>query len=146
MEKREQRREEILENRKTFRRLNKEILQGVQRRKTITVIARNREQYEVVIKPVSEVQLLEVGEKYDLRLEDIRAGKGSSKVHFMDEVVALGIVERPELSLTKEELDELLDPMERARLFTEIADLSGVTAKGKVDLEKFPAKPSQPGP
>ena len=140
----EERRREVLENRKTFRRLNKEILQGIRQQETVTVATRSGEECEVTLHPVTEVRLLEIAEKHNLSLDDIKAGKASSKLRFMEELVADAIVESPNLRLTPEGIDEVLDLKGISQLFTIVVNLVGLTVKTQADVEKF--RPEPPGP
>jgi hypothetical protein len=145
----EERRAEILENRKTFRKLNKAIMQGRQQTRTVEVTDRNGEQLEVTLRPLVDVELLEISEKLGLTDQDFATAgmtKAASKLRFMDKVIVTAIVESEELRPAEQDIAELLAISERAKLFTAVAEMSGLTPAAVADVEKFRGKPSQPSP
>ena len=67
----EERRAEILENRKTFQRLTREIVEGKRRKETIQVLTRDGEPYELVVHALTELVIAETAQKAGLSLQDL---------------------------------------------------------------------------
>jgi hypothetical protein len=62
----------------------------------------------------------------------------------LEELVADAIVESPELRLTAEGIDEVLDLKGVSQLFTIVVNLMGLTARAQADVDKFRGKPPEP--
>jgi hypothetical protein len=145
----EERKQEIIENRRTFQRLNREIVEGKRRKETITVTGRDGTQYDLEIHALSELAIARAAHVANLSLQDllkktdaVTDEKGLAKLQFLDEIVSAALVGDESERLTADELAEILPGSERARLFKRILEISGLTQKAKEDVEKFQPQPS----
>jgi hypothetical protein len=146
----EERKQEILENRRKFQRLNREIVEGKRRKETIPVTGRDGSKYELEVHALSELAIARAAQKTGLSLADLirqpttkdvtADEKGLAKLHFLDEIVAESLTGAENEQLTADELAEVLPGMERARVFRRVLEISGLGAP-TVDVEKFPREP-----
>lgn len=147
----EERRQEILENRRSFQRLNREIVEGKRRTEELDVTGRDGMQYSLKVHALSEVAVARAAQVTGLSLHDLLKPstdvtsdeKGLAKLRFLDEIVAAALVGDESELLTADELSEVLPGPERARVFRRVLEISGLTAKAKADVEKFRAEPPQ---
>jgi hypothetical protein len=144
----EERRQEILENRRTFQRLNREIIEGKRRKETIQVASRDGTQYEIEIHALSELAIAKAAQKTGLSLQDLlkRAtggvpdDKSLAKLQFVDELASTALVGDEQERLTAEELAEILPGPERAKVFKKVLEISGL-GPASPQLEKFHPEP-----
>jgi len=146
----EERKQEILENRRKFQRLNREIVEGKRRKESIPVTGRDGTKYELEVHARSELAIARAAQKTGLSLADLtrqvktedvtKDEKGLAKLHFLDEIVAESLTGAENEQLTADELAEVLPGMERARVFRRVLEISGLGAPA-VEVEKFPREP-----
>ena len=146
----EERKQEILENRRKFQRLNREIVEGKRRKEAIPVTGRDGSKYELEVHALSELAIARAAQKTGLSLADLtrqvktedvtKDEKGLAKLHFLDEIVAESLTGAENEQLTADELAEVLPGMERARVFRRVLEISGLGAPA-VEVEKFPREP-----
>ena len=145
----EERKQEIQENRRTFQRLNREIVEGKRRKETMTVTGRDGTQYDLEIHALSELAIARAAHVANLSLQDLMKKtadaatdeKGLAKLQFLDEIVSSALVGAENERLTADELAEILPGTERARVFKRTLEISGLTAKAREDAEKFRGEP-----
>ena len=150
----EEQRQEFLENRRTFERLNRTIVEGEQAREAIVVTSRNGKQREILVHALTELDIARAAHTAGLTLQDLlkKPGKkqeevtdekGLAKVQYVDEIVSLSIEGDESQRLTARELAINLSADERVRVFNRVMEISGLTAKASEDVEKF--QPEPPG-
>jgi hypothetical protein len=145
----EERKQEILENRRTFQRLSREIVEGKRKKEAVRVTGRDGTQYELEIHALSELSIARAAQVTGLSLNDLTRQsdaatdeKGLAKLHFLDEIVAAALVGDASQRLTADELAEVLPGIERARVFKRILEISGLGVPAAA-VEKFHAEPPQ---
>ena len=147
----EERKKEIQENRRTFQRLNREIVEGKRRKETITVAGRDGTQYDLEVHALSELAIARAAQVTGLSLNDLTKPavdvatdeKGLAKLHFLDEIVASALVGDESQRLTADELAEILPGMERAKVFRRVLEMSGLGAQTGTQVEKFQREPTR---
>ena len=147
----EKRKQEILENRRTFQRLNREIVEGELRKEVIVVTSRNGKQREITVHALTELDIGRAAEAVGLSLQDLLKKpddtgtdeKGLAKMRFVDEIVSIALVGVESERLTAKELAANLPTSERTRVFARVLEISGTGVKEKADVEKF--QPEPPG-
>jgi branched-subunit amino acid aminotransferase/4-amino-4-deoxychorismate lyase len=70
----EERKQEIQENRRTFQRLNREIVEGKRRKETMTVTGRDGTPYDLEIHALSELAIARAAHVANLSLPDLMKG------------------------------------------------------------------------
>jgi hypothetical protein len=143
----EERKQEILENRRTFQRLSRDIVEGKRRKEVLHVTGRDATQYELEIHALSELAIARAAQKTGLTLGDLLKRTEAvtdttslAKLQFLDEIVSSALVGDAEQQLTADELAEILPGTERARVFKRILEISGFGA-AKEQVEKFRGEP-----
>ena len=146
----EERKQEILENRRTFQRLNREIIEGKRRRETVQVVGRDGTQYELEVHALSELAIARAAQRTGLSLADLvkqtkpedvtKDEKGLAKLEFLDEIVSSALAGDEKQQLTADELAEILPGIERAKVFRRVLEISGLGAPA-ADVEKFHGEP-----
>jgi hypothetical protein len=144
----EERKQEIAENRRTFQRLNREIVEGKRRREGMTVTGRDGTNYELQVHALSELAIARAAQTTGLSLNDLTKPatdvaadeKGLAKLHFLDEIVSASLTGDESQRLTADELAEILPGMERARVFRRVLEISGLGGTAG-EVEKFQREP-----
>src|SRR5208337_2803411 len=146
----EERKQEIIQNRQTFQRLSRDIVEGKRKKEVVTVTGRDNTQYELQVHALSELAIARAAQKTGLSLTDlVKPGKadvtdekGLAKLQFLDEIVSSALVGDQEQQLSADELAEALPGMERAKVFKRVLEISGLGAPAAV-VEKFHGEPPQ---
>jgi hypothetical protein len=161
----EERRQEILENRRMFSRLSMDIIQGIKKTQTLHVHLRGgkaEEEYEIEVRPLTELEIAEAARRVNLTLQDLiemgrlsrairdakRQGKPPpadmsndkqiARFKFMQEVISAGLVDP---KLEPKTIDEAFSPVDQASIWAEIMRLSGQGRED--DIDKFRGEPPQ---
>ena len=147
----EERKQEILENRRTFQRLNREIVEGKRRLETVQVAGRDGTQYELEVHALSELAIARAAQRTGLSLADLvkqtkpedvtKDEKGLAKLEFLDEIVSSALAGDEKQQLTADELAEILPGIERAKVFRRVLEISGLGPAATADVEKFHGEP-----
>ena len=146
----EERKQEIIQNRQTFQRLSRDIVEGKRKKEVVTVTGRDNTQYELQVHALSELAIARAAQKTGLNLTDlVKPGKadvtdekGLAKLQFLDEIVASALVGDAEQQLSADELAEALPGMERAKVFKRVLEISGLGAPAEA-VEKFHGEPAK---
>ena len=146
----EERKAEILENRRTFQRLNREIVEGKRRKESVDVTGRDGTPYTMEVHALSELAIARAAQKTGLSLADLvkqtkpedvtTDTKGLAKLQFLDEIVSSALVGTDQQLLTADELAEVLPGTERAKVFRRVLEISGLGAPA-ADVDKFHGEP-----
>jgi hypothetical protein len=133
----EERKQEILENRKTFQRLNGQVIEGILKKETMTVTAKDGQSYDVVIQPLGDIDFAEAASSVGLSLRDlvkrepdvVTDPKGFAKLQFITQLVALALVDDGSQPIQPRMLSRSLSGSEISRIFWRVLEISGLTAK-----------------